>query len=604
MTARIALSVLCLSIPFAGANAQTTQETPATTAAPAAAAKEKPAEKPPEMPPDLKAMSEAGKITDPVKKIEALEKVKKDFPGSPSASAADRAILTTLASKMPKETARIRQFANSMYKDATAKDKDAANPKPPAKAEPPAKDAPPAAAKPVRGTIYFSRRASTAASIADILLGEDVLLKDAESWAKKGVTLVTLPMSLAEQREGYTRRKQNLPPEEELVKRYTDLRAARMATLGRIELKLGKTQIAKTHLSEAYGVNSGNVAVAVALGEVAAKEGDDAKAFDYLIGAKLSGRLPEASNTTFESVYKKQHNGSLDGLEAMLDSEYEKRFPNPLHLAAYKPTEKRTDRMVLAEIFTGSGCPPCVAADLAFDAAMSRYTRKDLAVIMFHQHIPAPDPMTNPDTQARAKLYSVHGVPTWEIDGKENGGGGPREATKNRYPLIEKEIEKELESAPEARIKVDASLAGGSVKVAAAVSGVTSESKDLKVQVVLVEKELRYTGENGVRFHPMVVRAMGGEKAEGYPLQGSEGSFDANFDLAAVSSAIKTHLDDYEAKGHRGKSFKFSAKKYEIDRHNLAVVVFVQDEKTKHVLQAAYADLATPAGTRSTNEAQ
>jgi hypothetical protein len=34
------------------------------------------------------------------------------------------------------------------------------------------------------------------------------------------------------------------------------------------------------------------------------------------------------------------------------------------------------------------------------------------------------------------------------------------------------------------------------------------------------------------------------------------------------------------------------------------VVVFVQDDKTKHVLQAAYVDLGTPAGTRSTNEAQ
>ena len=106
-----------------------------------------------------------------------------------------------------------------------------------------------------------------------------------------------------------------------------------------------------------------------------------------------------------------------------------------------------------------------------------------------------------------------------------------------------------------------------------------------------------------MRFHPMVVRAMGGEKGEGYKVDGA-GSFDANFDLAAVSKAIKDHLDDYEAKGHRGESFKFTEKKYQIDRNDLAVVVFVQDEKTKHVLQSAVIDLATPAGTRSTNEAQ
>ena len=64
----------------------------------------------------------------------------------------------------------------------------------------------------------------------------------------------------------------------------------------------------------------------------------------------------------------------------------------------YHPTEKRSDRLVLAEVFTGAGCPPCVGADLAFDAAMERYSPKDVAVVMYHEHVPRPDPMTNPDT--------------------------------------------------------------------------------------------------------------------------------------------------------------------------------------------------------------
>ena len=70
-------------------------------------------------------------------------------------------------------------------------------------------------------------------------------------------------------------------------------------------------------------------------------------------------------------------------------------------------------------------------------------------------------------------------------------------------------------------------------------------------------------------------------------------------------SAAKSRqqLDDYEAKGHRGETFTFSAKKYQIDRGNLAVVVFVQDAKTRHVLQAGYVDLGTAAGTRPTTEA-
>ena len=74
-------------------------------------------------------------------------------------------------------------------------------------------------------------------------------------------------------------------------------------------------------------------------------------------------------------------------------------------------------------------------------------------------------------------------------------------------------------------------------------------------------------------------------------------------DLSDMTGILRTQLDQYEAKGHRGEAFKFSAKKDQINRTGLAVVVFVQDDKTRHVLQAGYVDLGTPAGTRPTTEA-
>jgi thiol-disulfide isomerase/thioredoxin len=357
-------------------------------------------------------------------------------------------------------------------------------------------------------------------------------------------------------------------------------------------------------LEESYAVTPSNVTVAAALGELAAKSGNDAKAMDYLISARLSGRAPDTANQTFEAVYKKGHNGSLDGLEAMLDTEYHKRFPNPVHVEAYKPTEKRSDRMVLAEVFTGSGCPPCAGADVAFDAAMERYARKDLAVVMYHVHIPRPDPMTTVETTARSKNYGVTGVPTFAIDGKKTVGGGSRDMAPGVFERFQKDLEKDLETAAEAKVKIDADLNGGTVKVSAAVDSVKSDSKDLKVQILLVEKEIRHLGENGVRFHPMVVRAIGGEKGEGYAIDANgKGTFDASFDLEAIGKDIKKQLDEYEAKGHRGEPFKFSAKKDQINRGDLAVIVFVQDDKTKHVLQAGYVDLGTPAGARPGTEA-
>jgi hypothetical protein len=191
----------------------------------------------------------------------------------------------------------------------------------------------------------------------------------------------------------------------------------------------------------------------------------------------------------------------------------------------------------------------------------------------------------------------VGGVPTYFIDGgtvKYNGAS--RDATKSVYEHIQPLLEKELESPAEDKIDVKASIDGNSVKVSAEVAAVKSESKDLKVHVLLVEKELRYSGENGIRFHPMVVRAMGGKDDDGFALDpGAPLSVEQVWDLDQVSAGLKTHLDEYEAKGHRGSSFKFIEKKYRIDRGNLAVVVFVQDAKLKHVLQAAFVDLNPPA---------
>jgi thiol-disulfide isomerase/thioredoxin len=564
MTARI-VTALCFSLALSGAGAQTTPSAPDT-------------------PPDEKAYTEARKIADPEKKIAALEAIKKDFPDSRYVSAANSQIFSTLIQKFPERTDRIRKAAKTMFAAAVAKDRETSK---------------------ENKAATMASQGSTATRIADQLATGNVLLNDAESFANKGVNALRENVWMAEERAAYTRQKMKLPSQETLAKDFAETRASRIGTLGRVELKLGRTAEAQRLLEESYAVTPSDEDVAAALGELAAKAGDDAKAMEYLLSARLTGRAPDTAKQAFETLYKKGHNGNLDGLEAMLDTEYRTRFPNPIHTEAYQPTEKRSDRMVLAEVFTGSGCGPCAGADVAFDAAMERYPRKDLAVVMYHVHIPRPDPMTIAETTARYKTFGGKGVPDFAIDGKDiGGGGGSRAYASEVLDRFQKDLETDLETAAEAQVKIDASLTGGTVKVSAAVDNVKSESKDLTVQIVLVEKEIRHLGENGIRFHPMVVRAFGGEKGEGYKIESNgKGTFDATFDLEAIGKEIRKQLDEYEAKGHRGEPFKFSAKKDQIGRADLAVVAFVQDDKTRHVLQAAYVDLSPSSGARPATEA-
>ncbi len=513
--------------------------------------------------PDAKAYSDANRTTGPAEKIGALEKFKHDFPTSTSVDSANQAILSTLVSKMPTQTDRIKTQAALTFK---------------------------ASAKGTEG--------QAAGQIASTLLGGNLLLKVARGYARKSIAAMVEEQYIKDQIAAAEKRKQTPPASEELSRRFRQSRASRVAVLGRIEAALGHDAAARPLLEEARKELPTNSAVTGVLGELAAKRGDDATALELLVSARLNGRTADSTTSALEAVYKKSHGGSAAGLADYLNSEYRKRFPNPLNLEPYKATEKRTDRIVLAEIFTGAGCPPCVSVDLAFDAAMRRYGPENLAVLMYHMHIPRPDPISNLDAQTRAKFYSVNAVPTFAVDGKVSIGGGSRENTQETYSGrrgFKTDIEKDLESPTQAFLSLTAALRNGTVDLTATVDGVKTDSEEVQLQIALVEKELTYSGENGIRFHPMVVRAMAGQDAKGYTNPAGEAfTVETQFDIAKVSAAAKAHLDDYEAKGHRGEPFKFAAKMDKIDAGNLAVVAFVQDPKTKRVLQAAVVNLSQP----------
>jgi hypothetical protein len=511
--------------------------------------------------PDAKAYREASRIADPAKKIDALEQFKKDFPKAATVRSADQAIFSTLLKSFPGETARIRRQAKALYAGGNR-----------------------------------TRKGRAASRIADDLLDAGILLDEAERYARKGVDSMEEAPYLAAERQAYIRQKVDPPSTGELLRRFREARAARLTTLGRVYLRKGQGGKSRKLLEESYRDDPDQPLAAAALGELAAREGRDSKALEYLVYACLAGKPAPEARASLETVYRRINHGSLEGLDYLLDGEYRRRYPNPIPAGKYKPTPNRSNRLVLAEVFTGAGCAPCAGADMAFDAALVRYARRDLAVIMYHVHVPRPDPMTNPDTQARYNFYGNRGAPTYFIDGKSDyHGGGSRDEAGRVFDLFNPYLEKDLESPPEARVKLEATLNGNTVTIQAAVEGVTGDSKDLKLQVALVEKQLRYTGENGVRFHPMVVRAMGGKDGAGFALDPASPEASGQvFDLDKVAAALKAHLDDYEAQGHRGEPFKFTEKKYEIDRGNLAVVAFVQDEKTKHVLQAAWVDLTPP----------
>ncbi|HPT28261.1 MAG TPA: hypothetical protein PLZ95_17720, partial [Bryobacteraceae bacterium] len=112
---------------------------------------------------------------------------------------------------------------------------------------------------------------------------------------------------------------------------------------------------------------------------------------------------------------------------------------------------------------------------------------------------------------------------------------------------------------------------------------------DLVLTLVLLEKELTYSGENSYRFHPMVARSIAS-----FPLEGARSkSATHRFDVAAVQAKLVKHIDEFEKFDERHNkegNFRFAERKTAVDANHLAVAAFVQDAKSRKVLQAAYGE--------------
>jgi tetratricopeptide (TPR) repeat protein len=529
--------LILIAFTFSIARSQTAppKTSPAPTQSPAPVALPTP-------PPEQKAYDEARRIKEPEKKIEALEKVAKDFQGFVVMQARSE-IFDTLIKNFPTQTDRIRAAAERYL-------------------------------QPVPG--IFTTGPPPQLTVANKLMDAGILLDWAEELAKKGQTQF----------------------EEDNAKTLRRQRARYLDTLGRIYLKQGNKKDAEKNLKLALTNEPDTPTALIGLGQIAAAKNDQKAAIEYFTSAAVKTPLKKADKQLMETAYRATHHDSLTGLEDLLDSKY-RNLNAGLHFDHYQPSTKRTSRTALAELFTGSGCGPCVAADLGFDGLIERYKRQDLVVLVYHLHVPLPDPMTNPATVDRGKYYGVPGTPTPVVDGfKLPSSGGSREMAKGFFDRVTPKIELELESPAQAQIAVTGSIAGDVVKANVIVDQIKSPSADLRIQLALAEEEIRYTGENGVRFHPMVVRSLGGKDANGFALAASgPTTVEWTFDVKAMGDQLKKYLDDYEKAGHRGDTFTFLDKKYQIDENNLSLVAFVQDMKTKAILQTVYVKLnpATPA---------
>src|SRR2546423_945418 len=242
--------VFLLFVCFSVVRAQQTAPTASPSPAPPAAAPV------PTPAPQQKAYDEARRIKEPEKKIEALEKVAKDFPEGFVAMQVRNEVLDTLIKNFPAQTDRVRAAAERYM-------------------------------QPVPG--LFTTGPPTQLTVANKLMEAGILLDWAEELTKKGQAQF----------------------EDDNAKALRRQRARYLDALGRIYLKQGKTKEAEKNLKLALGNEPDTPTSLIALGQIATAKKDHKAALEYFTSAAVKTPLKKADRQLMEAAYRSTHNDSL-----------------------------------------------------------------------------------------------------------------------------------------------------------------------------------------------------------------------------------------------------------------------------------------------------
>jgi tetratricopeptide (TPR) repeat protein len=241
------------------------------------------------------------------------------------------------------------------------------------------------------------------------------------------------------------------------------------------------------------------------------------------------------------------------------------------------------NRVVLAELFTGAQCAPCVAADLSLGAIEGVFDRSQLIVLRYHQHTPGSDPLASPDTLQRFEQYGGSGTPSVYLNGRPvEGVGGSILLAPAVIPRLKTQIAAQLSATTPYSLKLAARVRDprGLIDLEAEGLGAERFPPEVRLHLALAEQRIPMLAKNGIRVHEMVVRLCPGEIA-GLKPEAGRLKYTGGVNLADQRERVASYLEFIE----KESSEKFDKKPIDLTR--LIFVGWLQRSDTGEILQAA-----------------
>lgn len=564
-----------------------------------------------QLPADRRAYRAAITIEDPDQSLAALRAFLKQYPKSNRVGHAESAIFKLLVENFPQRTAAIEAEAKLQINQAGQGQSRASK------------------------QIYLAWiLAESGTAGLDLPFAERLALDAVKHSSEAAYDKETLAT--------YAQYKEPPPAPAELHKDFSENRGENLAVLADVYLREGKQAQATPLVAEAYSLAPLTDDVNAQRARLALLTHDDVLALESYERAQLVGAIKPIDVQNMNRLFLKTHGAGAD-FAAELDTRYNQLFPSKLQ--GSKPQPITGGHAVLLELFTGSACGPCVGGDVAVDRLLEAYPRTEFVALEFDQHIPEPDPLSNPDSVARGDFYDLAFTPTYVLDGQQLPvSGANREGSEKIYAQLAKLIDANAPVATGVQLQLSASSAEGgtihahatatlpgdkqiekalaikvapeppaqpdaqpdskadakavakpanAVPAAAPSPAATPVKPELIVNFALVEDEIRYSGENGIRFHRMVVRSLAKPADTGFSVvTGSTAQLDASFDPAAITGTLATYLDGYEQHNDRfGKVAFLTKDTASMQRGHLAIAAWVQDSVSHHILASALVPL-------------
>lgn len=340
--------------------------------------------------------------------------------------------------------------------------------------------------------------------------------------------------------------------------------------LGRIARVERDFTEARRHLLAAVFGLRGNGPANLELGRLYEDQDDLERARSrYLLAMLDMKNTGEDGLLALQRVHEKL-TGSKDGLIESVAELVDGRVP-AMHPIPREPEEiQPTGKVALVELFTGAMCPPCAAADVAFDALDAYFGADEIALIQWHLPVPAPEPLVADASLARAQRFGVRGTPTAVFDGGERiVGGGRADAAPDMFAKYRDQLTALLAAEPVATLAGRATVEDGTVQLSLTVNG--DGLADLDLHAVLVERTLVFPGSNGILMHHHVARAAFTPGGGARPKPAGENQ-DFSLRLGSVAFSLDQTVQGLERRG------PFRIRPIQPDPGNLAVVAWLERE--------------------------